>query len=93
MRYFRVEKEEISGPVVSGEIYADGGFIEDTHETKIITITTGFSVFEMNEQGMTENVEFYPVTTNTSDWSDDAEEQIENIKRDYPADEWQNNEW
>ena len=93
MKYFRVEKEELTGQIYSGEIYADGSYAGECEEKEIKTITTGFSVFEMNEQGLTENVEFYPITTDTSDWSDDAEEVIENIKRDYPADIWQNNEW
>lgn len=93
MKYFEVHKEELRGSLMSGEIYADGEYINEADELEIRTLTTGFSVYEYDEQGVRTGTEFYPVSTNMGDWSDDAEEVIENIKRDYPADEWQNHSW
>lgn len=92
-KYFEVHREELRGSLMSGEIYADGEYINEADELEIRAITTGFSVYEYDEQGIQTGKKFYPVSTDTEDWSDNAEEQIENIKRDYPADIWQNNAW
>lgn len=93
MKYFEVHREELRGSLMSGEIYADGEYINEADELKNMAITTGFSVDEYDENGEHIGTEFYPVSTDMNDWSDNAEEQIENIKRDYPADIWQNNAW
>ncbi len=93
MKYFEVHKEELRGSLMSGEIYADGEYVNEADELEIRTITTGFSVYEYDEQGVRTDTKFYPVTTDMESWTDDAEEVIENIKRDYPADIWQNNNW
>lgn len=93
MKYFEVHREELKGSLMSGEIYADGEYINEADELEVRTLTTGFSVYEYDEQGTRIGTEFYPVSTDMGDWSDDAEEVIENIKRDYPADVWQNNNW
>ena len=93
MKHFEVHKEELRGSVMSGEIYADGEYINEAGELEIRTLTTGFSVYEYDEDGVRNGTEFYPVSTDMEDWSDDAEEVIENIKRDHPADVWQNNNW
>ena len=93
MKYFEVHKEELRGSLMSGEIFADGEYINEADELEIRTLTTGFSVYEYDEQGVRTGTEFYPVSIDMGDWSDDTEEVIENIKRDYPADEWQNHSW
>lgn len=93
MKYFEVHKEELRGSLMSGEVFADGEYINEADELEIRTITTGLAVYEYDEQGVRIDTKFYPVTTDMSDWSDDCEEVIENIKRDYPADVWQNNAW
>ena len=93
MKYFEVHKEELRGSLMSGEIDAGGDYLRESDELEIRTLTTGLSVYEYDEQGIRIGTEFYPVTTDTSDWSDDCEEVMENIKRDYPADKWQNNAW
>lgn len=46
-----------------------------------------------DEQGMTDNVEFYPVKTDTTNWENDEDEVLKQIISDHPAGEWQNNEW
>lgn len=94
MRYFEVRKEAFTGVVVAGTVDSDGDYVDlpyDTDETGEITV--GFSVFEFGENGMTENVEFYAVKTDTTDWSNNEEEVLEQIKADYPAGEWQNHDW
>ena len=93
MKYFEVHKEELRGSLMSGEVYADGEYVDEADELEIRIITTGFSVYEYDEQGVRTGTEFYPITTDMATWEDDAEEVMENIKRDYPADAWQNNNW
>lgn len=93
MKYFRVEREELTGTLVAGEIYSDGEFVCLPSDTEMQTVTTGFSVFVEDEQGMTEHVEFYPVKIDTENWETNEDEVLEQIKRDYPAPEWQNNNW
>lgn len=93
MKYFEVHKEELVGTVVSGEIFADGEWVNLPDDMEQHSLTTGFSVYEYDENGVREDTTFYPVTTDTETWEDNSEEQIENIKRDYPPDLWQNNSW
>lgn len=95
MKTFRVEKEILRGVLSNeGEVYSDGEEIDPEYssETEFRTMTTGFTVhsYEDEEHLMTD---FYPVTTNMTTWEDNTDEVMAQIKRDYPAGEWQNNEW
>ena len=93
MKYFEVKREDLRGSLMSGLAYSDGEYLEEPDETEIRALTTGFSVWIYAENGMTEDVKFYPVKTDMESWTDDSEEVIEKIKADYPAGEWQNNNW
>lgn len=95
MKTFTVEREFLRGSVVNGgEVYADGEVIDANagDEIEIREITTGFTVhsYEDNEHLMTD---FYPVQTNTGQWTDNSEEVLKQIREDYPAGEWQNGQW
>jgi len=93
MKYFTVEKEVLRGSVMHGEVYSDGEPSVEFDEREIGELTTGFSVWEYEEDGTTIGVGFYPVHTNTSDWSDDSEEVLNKIKEDHEPTEWQNHSW
>lgn len=94
MRYFTVEKEVMRCAPVSYTVASDGSQIADEWEQDTIQeLTTGFSVHEYEENGMHDNTEFYPVKTNTRDWTNNEDEVLKQIEADYPATEWQNNEW
>lgn len=93
MRYFTVEKEVLRGSLLSGKIFSDGEYKEEPDEEEIKGMTTGYNVWEYNEDGMTDRVVFYKVDTDTETWTDNEDEVLEKIKADYPASEWQNNEW
>lgn len=93
-RYFEVRKEVLSGITKQFNVSIDGtnaGTYESDGEAR--EITTGFSVWEYDEQGMTDKVEFYPVKTDTTNWENDEDEVLKQIISDHPAGEWQNNEW
>ena len=94
MKYFEVKKEELKGMTVTQTVCSDGeptGSGEDEGEAH--SLVTGFSVFEYGENGMIDKVEFYPVKTNTEDWSDNSDDVFEKIKQNYTPDKWQNNDW
>ena len=94
MRYFTVEKEVMRGAPVRYGVASDGSQLADEYETDIIhEITTGFNVWECEEDGTTIGVEFYPVKTNAINWANNEKEVLEKIKADHPAGEYQNNEW
>lgn len=93
MRYFEVHKEELRGSVMSGEVYSDGEYVNEADELEIRTITTGFSVYEYDEQGVRQDTEFYPVETNMETWEDNSNDVLNYIMEDHPASEWQNNNW
>ena len=94
MRYFSVNKEELSGMVKTGEIYSDDTYVNGVGDIECRTITLGYSVSEYDEQGMLQNVEFYKVTTDMGDLTNDEDKVLEKIKDDYSADKgWQNNNW
>lgn len=93
MKYFYVEKEELSGMTVAGEVDSDGDYINTPDDQEARTITTGFTVFECGEDGMVEHTEFYPVKTDMYTFENDEDEVLEQIKSDYPAPEWQNHNW
>lgn len=94
IRYFEVRKEVLSGTTRQYNVCIDGthaGTSESEGEEREITL--GFSVWEYDEQGMTENVEFYPVNTNMGDFTNDEDKVLEQIISDHQPTEWQNNEW
>ena len=94
MRYFEVNKEELRGSLMTAGIYSDGEYVGEANDTEIKSITTGFSVFEYDENGMTDKVVFYPVKINTESWTTNEEDVLKEIKEDYrPELGWQNNNW
>ena len=94
MRYFSVHKEELSGMATSGEIYSDGEYMNLPDDSEVKTITLGYSVWEYGESDVVDTVEFYPVSTNTSDFSDNSEAVLDKIKDKYSADKgWENYNW
>lgn len=94
MRYFTVEKEVMRVAPVRYGVASDGAQLADEWETdEVQELTTGFAVWEYEEDGTTIGVEFYPVQTNTRDWRNNELQVLETIKYDHPTDEWQNNEW
>lgn len=94
MRYFSVNKEELSGMVKTGEVYSDNEYINGCGDVEARTITLGYSVWEYDENGMTDKVEFYRVATDMEDFTNNEELVLAKIKEDYSADKgWQNNNW
>lgn len=95
MKHFRVEEEFVSAIPRRVEVSADGSDIEGTdYETDDYEyIVLGYTVYEEDEQGITQNVEFYPVQTDTRTFRCNADEVLAQIRQDYPASEWQNNNW
>lgn len=99
MKYFRVEEEYLSGVIQRIEVASDSDPIGDPYDVQsdsldsVTGITLGYNVFEEDEQGITQNVEFYPVATDMRTFESNALEVLEQIKCDYPAGEWQNNNW
>lgn len=97
-KYFTVDREYI---IVQGmkryEVCSDGSQAqleyEADYEELPKEITTGYVVNSYYEDGEHYMTDFYPVKTDTSQWTDNADEVLEQIKADYPAGEWQNNEW
>lgn len=94
MKYYEVEAEVMRGAPVHYTVASDGAQCADEWESDWEQeVLTGYSVAELGEDGRTENYHFYPVQTNTRDWTNNGDEVLEQIKQDYPATEWQNNEW
>lgn len=94
MKYFRVEEEYVSAPMRRVEISSNGEQIAEPYEADdIVCITVGYNVFVEGEDGRTEYVKFYPVKIDTEDFSDNSAQVLEQLKRDYPAPDWQNNSW
>ena len=78
----------------SGEVYSDGEYTSLPDDTEVKTITLGYSVWEYDESDVVDTVEFYPVSTNTSDFSDNSEAVLDKIKEKYSADKgWENYNW
>ena len=93
MRYFSVNKETLSGMMTTGEVYSDGEYVNLPDDIEAREIVMGYSVTEYEESGAIENVKFYPVVTDMESFEDDSEFVLNKIKQDYPAPEWQNNQW
>lgn len=96
MIYFTVEKELVRGSLYCHEVESDGSRASDTwsvESDEVFEMTTGFTVHTYDEQGVHIDTNYYPVETNTATWQDNADEVLEQIKADYPAGEYQNNNW
>lgn len=94
IRYFEVRKEVLTGKTEQYNVLIDGspaGTSDSEGEAR--EITTGFIVYEYGEDGSTENVRFYPVQTNTENYTNNEEEVLAQIIADHQPTEWQNNEW
>lgn len=93
MKYFSVNRETLSGMMTTGEIYSDGEYVSQPDDTEAREITMGFSVTQYGEDGMIENVEFYPVATDMESLTNNEDVVLEHIKSIYTPDKWQNNQW
>lgn len=93
MKSFSVEKEVMDGMVSAATVDSGGDFIGCPDDRENQHIVTGFSVFEYGENGMTENVRFFPVKTDFATWENNEEEVLNKIKAEYQPGEWQNNDW
>ena len=93
MKYFEVNKETLTGTLVTGQVYGDGEYVNLPDDIEQRELTIGFSVSEYEEDGMIENVEFYPVQIDTEGWTTNEDTVLEKIKQDYQPNEWQNNNW
>lgn len=97
MKYFAVNMETLRGMWSNaGEVDSDGEVInsnpaDDLAEREIIV---GYTVHETDEDDNIIGGRFYPVKTDFRHWlAEDNDEVLEQIKKDHPADEWQNNSW
>lgn len=94
VKYFTVHKEELRGSLASGEVFANGEYINEADELEIRTLTTGYTIYEYDEQGKRTGTEFYPVTTDMEAWENDEKDVLENVKCNYlPEEGWQNVAW
>ena len=93
MKYFSVNKETLSGMMTTGEVYSDGEYVNLPDDIEAREITMGFSVTEYGEDGMIKDVKFYSVHTDMEGLDDDSEFVLNKIKQDYPAPDWQNDQW
>ena len=93
MKYFEVEKEVLSGDIIVGTCASDGT-VESFNCADPLDITLGFTVHVWNDEESFED-EWYPVKTDTStsDYPNNEDDVLEQIKKDHPAGEWQNNNW
>lgn len=94
MKYFEVQKEVMRGAPVMFNVYSDGAQSSDEWEEDFVQeITTGFAVKYYDEDGTGGDTTFYPCKVDFGTWGANEEEVLEEIKRDFPPTEWQNNEW
>lgn len=94
MKTFTVEREVMRVAPVCYEVASDGSQLGDEWETDWVQeLTTGFTVHIYDDDNIHHDTEFYPVMTDTKDWTDNAEEILTRIKQDFPPSEYQNYEW
>lgn len=92
MKYFEVHKYEITGQELCSRVYSDGESINEPEETMdISTRVLGFMVSEMDEDGLVGDTRWYAVHDGGE--AEGVERVLEEIKSDYPAEEWENLEW
>lgn len=97
-KFFSVEKEIMYVKDIDRfPVYSDGEKSGDNYNVDVDgypeTITIGFLVNIYGEDGFLKRCEFYPVNTNMLDFTNNEKEVLDKIKADFPAGEWQNNEW
>lgn len=92
MKYFEVEEGRIESPITTHAVASDGSWCsgEEVLEDRA-DILLWYRVLEYNEDGAGHNVVYYNVSDDGE--HSDADEVLEQIKADHPADEWQNNDW
>lgn len=93
MNYFEVKKEILTGTLVSGGIYSDGEYAELPDDIEQRELTVGFSVFEYDEHGRIDKVNYFPVKIDTEAWTTNEDEVLEKIKQRYQPPKYQNNNW
>lgn len=92
-KFFEVKKEQLRGSLMTAKVASDGEYLEEADDTMDVSVTTGFSVIEYQENGEIDHIEFYPVKINPGDWTTNEESVLRKIKREYSAYLWQNNDW
>lgn len=108
-RYFSVDKEYMTGEIHRYEINSDGTKSGDAYGVKgeeyACKMLTGFVVNVYGADGLTEEVQFYPVKSDTSvppicddtgDWvyQSDEDAVLKKIYEEHaPEDGWQNYNW
>lgn len=97
-KLFVVEAEALQGYPTRFETQEDGeplgaGTPDSSH---LVGILLGYRVYELDERGaQIKKSRYYPVQTisNEGKLEDSREEVLAQIKRDFPADKWQNMGW
>lgn len=92
MKYFEVEEGRIESPIMTHAVASDGSWCsgEEVLEDRA-DILLWYRVLEYDEDGTSRNVVYYNVCDDGE--HSNADEVLEQIKADHPADEWQNNDW
>lgn len=109
MRYFEVEKEKLFGDTKRYPVNSDGTWGGDSYDVDsddmATAVVVGFAVNVYDEQGMLQNVEFYPVKSDmgkppinddAGEWvfQSNEDEVLKQIREEHaPEDGWQNNMW
>lgn len=94
MKYFEVHKYWLVGEECVARVESDGEPCEGTTDNTgdITEVVLFYAVNEYSEGGEEiGSMKYYPITT-TGDKNNETEV-LEQIKSDYPAGEWQNNDW
>lgn len=78
----------------TGEIYSDGNYVNGIDDIEARSVVVGYSVSTYDEQGRLQDVGFYPVKVDVSDFTTNEDKVLNTIKEIYsPEDGWQNNNW
>lgn len=94
MKRFMVEKEIIRSTPLRYAIDSSGKQIGDAWEAgPDAEICLGYVVYTLDAEGRTESVNFYPVNTDTCDYTDNSDAVLQQIQQDFPATEWHNKDW
>lgn len=98
MKNFTVEREYLlirefrRERVCSDGSEASDGYDVDS-ENLPTEITTGFVVELWDEDNRINDHIFFPVETNMDDFTNNEQEVLERIKKEFPAGDYQNNDW
>lgn len=92
MKYFEVEEGRIESPITIHAVASDGGWCSGGEVLDgTADILLWYRVSEYDENGITRNVIYYNVSDDGE--HSNADEVLEQIKADHPANEWQDNDW